>query len=173
MNQYAYPLYLVDYFVISSRLYSCETRFINNSLLEDVAFKQVHFRFGLEASDIQIKFRILFRSLSLFVIRLVGGLSFFFLFSTRLLYIVELSWTVLQNKSGSGSATSINNKILFSVVCLSVPIRLIEKLSFVGFPFYHNQCRLLGEPPSSRLLANPVSIYCLREAGFYWIRFKM
>ena len=45
---------------------SCEYDLIVNSLLEGVAIKRVHFRFGLEVSDIQIRFRSIFRSLYLF-----------------------------------------------------------------------------------------------------------
>ena len=49
----------------------CESCFRTNSLLVGVALERVHFRFGLESSNVKFKFRNLLRSLSLFPIRLV------------------------------------------------------------------------------------------------------
>ena len=109
---------------------SCEDGFIIDSLLEVMAFKLVQFRFSLEASDVQFKFRGLICSIYLLPIRLVDffhSLSYFFPGS---LFIVELALTVLKNKSGSDAATITNNKIRFSEVCLSSPIRLTVKLFF-------------------------------------------
>ena len=74
--------------------------------------------------------------------------------------------TVLQNKSGFGAATITNNKVRFSAVCLSGPMRLTGKSAFTLFPFYPNQCILLGEPPSDKLLENPVDLSRVLEAGF-------
>ena len=56
------------------RLDSCEDRFMTDSLLVGVSFEQVHFRFGLETSDVQFKFMDIFRYLSLFPIRFVENL---------------------------------------------------------------------------------------------------
>ena len=58
----------------------CEAHFMTDSFPEDVAFKWVRFWFGLEASGVQVKFRSLFRSLSLFLISLVGNFLFYFYF---------------------------------------------------------------------------------------------
>ena len=57
--------------LISLRLDSCEAGFMVGSLLEVVAFKRVHLRFGLEASDVWVKFISLFRFHSLFPVRLM------------------------------------------------------------------------------------------------------
>ena len=51
-----------------------------------------------------------------------------------------------------------NNKVLFSAVGLSGPIRFIVKIAFVLLPFYPNQCRLLGGPPLVRFIEKPVDI---------------
>ena len=45
--------------------------FMVNGLLVGVSLERVYFRFGLEASDVQFKLINIFRSVSLFVIRLV------------------------------------------------------------------------------------------------------
>ena len=100
-------------------------------------------------------------------------ISFHFSFIPGLLYIVELESTVLQNHSDSGATTTINNKISFSVVCLSGPTRLIRKFTFALFLFYPNQCRLSGRPPLGGLLENTVDLSCLLEAGFNLSQFKM
>ena len=50
----------------------CEFRFMNDILLEDVAFKKVDFLFGLEDSNVQVKFKSLFCSLSLIPVRIVN-----------------------------------------------------------------------------------------------------
>ena len=59
-----------------------------------------------------------------------------------------------------------DNKIRFSVVCLSSPISLTGKFSSVLFPFYPNRYILSGGPPLGGILANPVVLSCLLEAGF-------
>ena len=78
------------------------------------------------------------------------SLSFTFVLGS--LYIVKLALTVLQNQSGSGAATIINNKILSSEVCLSDPMRLIRKFAFLLFPFYPIQFRFLDETPLGEIL---------------------
>ena len=60
----------------------CEACLMTYILLECVEFKQVHFRFGLEASGVQVEFRIIFRSLSLFMIRIVEEFLFSFIFNS-------------------------------------------------------------------------------------------
>ena len=59
-----------------------------------------------------------------------------------------------------------DNKIRFLVVHLSGPIRFTGKFVFALIPFYPNKCIFLDEPPLGRLLAKPVGILCLLEAGF-------
>ena len=79
--------------------------------------------------------------------------------------ITKSKWSV--------AATIINHKIRFSAVCLSSPIRLTGKFAFVLFPFYSNQCKLLGGHPLGGIPENPVGISLLVEAGFVWSRFKI
>ena len=50
-----------------------------NGLLKFVAFKRVHFIYILEAPDVQVEFIILFRYLSLFLIRVVDEFSIYFI----------------------------------------------------------------------------------------------
>ena len=50
---------------------SCEYCFMTDNVLVGAELKRVHFRFGLEASDVYFEFRNLFCSLPLFPIRLV------------------------------------------------------------------------------------------------------
>ena len=102
---------------------------MTDSLLVGVVFKRVNFRFGLEAPDVQFNFRNIFRSLSLFMIRLVEFFSFYFPFNPRFLWIVELE------KHGSGDATITDNKIHFSAVITSGPIRLTGNFNFRCSPF--------------------------------------
>ena len=84
----------------------------------------IHFRSGLEDSDAQVKFRNLFCSLYLFLIRLVNEFSFSIYFVSGFLYIVELVLIVLKNESGSGYATITNHKVRFPVVWLPGTMRL-------------------------------------------------
>ena len=134
---------------------------MTNSLLIGVEFERVHFRFGLEASDFQFKLISIFFSLSLFPIRLVENFALSFSFIARLLYIVQLE------KNVSVSALITDNKIRFSEVCSSGPIRLTGKFASVLFNFYPNLCILLVEPPLGGLLENPVDISFLLYSGFY------
>ena len=69
-----------------------------------------------------------------------------------------MALTALKNQIGSGAATITNSKICFSEVCLSGPMRLIEKFAFALFPFYPNQRIFWGGPPLGVLLAKPVYI---------------
>ena len=131
-----------------------------------MVFKQVHLLFGLETSDVQVKFISLFRFLSLFPIGILENISFFSFFPGSL-YIVELELKLLQTQSGSGATTIIYNKILFSVLCIYVPISLTGKFEFVLFPFYPNQYIFLGKPNLKGILVNPVDISLLLEDGFY------
>ena len=112
---------------------SCEAYSMTDSLLVGVSFEWVNFRFWFEAIDVLFNFRNLFRSLYLFLIMLVGKFALSFTFKLRSLYIVELA------KNDSGAATIADNKIHFSAVRLSVPIRLTGKFAFVFFPFCLNQ----------------------------------
>ena len=73
----------------------------------------------------------------------------------------------IKNHSSSSAATITNIKVIFSVVCLSGTMILTGKLSFVLFPYYPNQCRLLGGNTLDRLLAKPVYLKRLLEYGFY------
>ena len=66
-------------------LASCKDRFITDSFLIGVAFKRVHFQFGLESPNVQFNFRNIFHSLSLYLIRLVENFAFYFLFNPILL----------------------------------------------------------------------------------------
>ena len=146
---------------------SCEYRLMNDILIIGVAFKKVHFIFGLEAPDIQFNFRNIFRYLSLFPIRLVKTILLYFTFSPRSLMISELE------KHGSKSTTINDNKIRFPEVRLFVPIRLTRKLAFVLFLFYTNQCLFSDGPPLVRLLEKPVGILCLLVSVFGSSRLKI
>ena len=146
---------------------SCESCFINDILLICVAFKKVHFRFGLEDTDIQFNFRNIFRYLSLFPIRIVNNFLLYFTFNPRSLLIAELE------KHGSGSTTINDNKIRFPEVHLFVPIRLTGKLEFSLFLFYTNQCIFSDGPPLVRLLEKPVVLLLILGSGFGSIRLKM
>ena len=98
-----------------------------DSLPKGEESERVNFRFWFEASDFKVEFRSLFRSLYLFMIRLVDKFTLSFPFNPRSLYIVELSLAVLQSQSGSIATTTTNNKILLSAVCFSDPMSLIRK----------------------------------------------
>ena len=80
---------------------------------------------------------------------------------------------VLQNESGSGTAKITNNKVRFSAVCLSGPMRLTGKLEFLLFHIYPNQYILSGGTPLDGLLAKTVDLSRLLGAVFYGSRFKM
>ena len=56
---------------------------MTNTPLGDVALKRFHFRFVLEASDVQVEFRSFFRSLSLFTIKHMDVLKFYPTFNPR------------------------------------------------------------------------------------------
>ena len=138
---------------------SWEDRFTTNSLLVGVAFEQVHFRFGLEPPDVQFNFINIFLSLSIFPIRPVEKFALYFTFNPRSLYIVE------SEKNGSRATKKHDNKTRFSAALFSGPIRLTGKFAFELFNFYLNQCRFSGGPPLGGILANPVGLSRLLEAG--------
>ena len=64
---------------------SCEYGFMIDIPLEHVEFKRAHLLFGLEASDVQVKFKNLFRPLSLFTIRIADEFVFYFVLFLYLL----------------------------------------------------------------------------------------
>ena len=135
-----------------------------DSLIEGAAFKWIQFRFGLKASDFQVKFRNIFRYISLFMTRIADNFAFsFVLFLSfrsvlrtnfcsifilcldccRLLSVMNIN----KNQSGPGATTITDNKVRFSAGCLLDPMTLTGKFAFSLFPFYPNQCRLLSGPP--------------------------
>ena len=57
---------------------SCEAHSMTDSRLVGVSFERVNFRFWLEATDVLFNFRILFRSLYLFSVRLVVNFALYF-----------------------------------------------------------------------------------------------
>ena len=83
-----------------------------------------------------------------------------------------MALTVFKNQSGYGAAMITNNKVRFSVVCLSDPMRLTGKFAFTLFPFHPNQFRFLGGPPLGGILENSVDISHLLEAGFFKSQFQ-
>ena len=87
--------------------------------------------------------------------------SLYFRFTPILLYFFELA------KKGSGYTTITYNKIRFSAVHLSGTIRLRGTFTFALFPFYPNECILLGGTRLGGILANPVAISHLLGAGFH------
>ena len=72
---------------------------------------------------------------------------------------------VLKNQSASGSVKIINDKFLFSEVCLTCPMRLAENFALALFLFYPNQCRFGGGTPLGGLLAKTFDISRLLVAS--------
>ena len=136
-----------------------------DSLFGGVAFKRVNFRFGLEASDVQIKFINIFHYPYIFLIRLVDEFLLSFPFNPIPVYISESTLAVLKSQSGSSAATIANSKILFSAVSFSGVTRLIGKFAFELFLFYPDQYRFLGGPILGGILEKPLDISRLLEDG--------
>ena len=78
------------------RLDYCASGFIFNCLFEGVAFKKVYFQFGLESSDVRIKFRSISLSIYLILIRFVEKIIIFS-FVPGTLKIFELALSVLKD----------------------------------------------------------------------------
>ena len=153
-----------------------------------VSFKWVYSRFRLEASDVEVKFKNIFRSQSLFLINLVENFKFFFvllcyfsgqaceiifiLYSLCLWFAVYcwVSSTLLHNQSGYVVTTITNNKVRFLVVCLSGTMRLTDNFSFDLFLFYTNWWIFLDGHPLDMIIESSVDLSPLLKNVFDWSR---